>query len=164
MARQDYIAAKKLGDATVRFCMKQGITPYPPVLDAFEAIKDTAGEVRLGLLELPLSRIRGNKEMGRNNAFAADFMPILGVSSEFGLKWAALYDSYVNEGIRDAILVYESSMHLNDILWMYTRMIFRGETRTRYAAGCSAHFYAEHQMIKITPERKNHYEHYREQK
>ena len=107
MARQDYIAAKKLGDATVRFCMKQGITPYPPVLDAFEAIKDTAGEVRLGLLELPLSRIRGNKEMGRNNAFAADFMPILGISSEFGLKWAALYDSYVNEGIRDAILVYE---------------------------------------------------------
>ncbi len=107
MARQDYISAKKLGDATVRFCMKQGITPYPPVLDSFEGIKDTAGEVRLGLLELPLSRIRGNKEMGRNNAFACDFMPILGASSEFGIKWASLYDSYVNEGIRDAILVYE---------------------------------------------------------
>ncbi len=107
MARQDYIAAKKIGDATVRFLVKQGRSAYPPVLDQLEEIRNSAGEVRLGLLELPLERIKGNKELGRNNAFAADFMPILSPTSEFGLKWAALYDSYVNEGIRDAILVYE---------------------------------------------------------
>lgn len=107
MARQDYIAAKKCGDATVRFCTKQGLSPYPPVLDQIEDAKDNAGEVRLGLLELPLDRINGNKELGRNNAFARDFMPILSPTSEFGLKWAALNDSYANEGIRDAILVYE---------------------------------------------------------
>ncbi|MBR3630106.1 MAG: BMP family ABC transporter substrate-binding protein [Oscillospiraceae bacterium] len=107
MARQDYIAAKKLGDSWVRFCEKRGLSPYPPVLDSFEGLKDSAGEVRLGLLELPVSRIKGNKEMGRNNAFASNFMPILGSTTEFGLKWASLYDSYANEGIRDAILVYE---------------------------------------------------------
>lgn len=107
MARQDYIAAKKLGDAYIRFCMKNGLSAYSPVLDSFEEIKESAGEVHLGLLELPLSRIKGNKEQGRSNAFAPNFMPILAANSEFGLKWAALYDSYVNEGIRDAILVYE---------------------------------------------------------
>ena len=107
MARQDYIAAKKSGDSWVRFCAKHGLSQYPPVLDSFEEIKDAAGEVRLGLLELPLSRIRGNKEMGRSNAFASNFMPILGPTTEFGLKWAALYDSYASEGIRDAILCYE---------------------------------------------------------
>ena len=62
-------------------------------------------------MELPLDRIVGNKEQGRNNAFANNFMPLLDETSEFGVKWSKLYDSFLEEGIRDAIIVYE---YLND--------------------------------------------------
>ena len=46
MARQDYIAAKKLGDAYIRFCMKNGLSAYSPVLDSFEEIKESAREAK----------------------------------------------------------------------------------------------------------------------
>lgn len=105
--RSDYKAAKKLGDEAVREAVKNGISPYLPVLDSLDEIKNAAGEVRLGLMELPISRITGNKELGRNNAFANNFMPIFPETSEFAAKWANLYDSYMEEGIRDAIECYE---------------------------------------------------------
>lgn len=60
--------------------------------------------VKLGLMELPLSRIVGNKEKTRNNAFANNFRPLLDSNSEFAVKWSRLYDSFLQEGIRDAIL------------------------------------------------------------
>ena len=67
--------------------------------------------VKLGLMELPLSRIVGNKEKTRNNAFANNFRPLLDSNSEFAVKWSRLYDSFLQEGIRDAIVVYE---YIND--------------------------------------------------
>ncbi len=105
--RSDYKAAKKLGDDAVRAAIKNGISPYLPVLDQLEEVKNAAGEVRLGTMELPISRITGNKELGRNNAFANNFMPIFPEMSEFAAKWSSLYDSYMEEGIRDAIVCYE---------------------------------------------------------
>ena len=105
--RQDYKEAKKQAEAAVRNAVKNGASPYLPVLDSLEETKNTAGEISLGLLELPLSRITGNKELGRNNAFANNFMPLMDENSEFAMKWSDLYDSYKNEGIRDAIRAYE---------------------------------------------------------
>ncbi|MBQ3841252.1 MAG: BMP family ABC transporter substrate-binding protein [Ruminiclostridium sp.] len=105
--RADYRAAKKLGEDAVREAEKNNVSPYLPILDTSTEIKRAAGEVHLGLQELPLSRIIGNKEAGRNNSFANNFMPLFDETSEFGLKWSALYDSYKTEGIRDAIKVYE---------------------------------------------------------
>lgn len=102
-----YKEAKKLGDEAVRAAIKNGISPYLPVLDNIEEIKHSAGEVHVGLMELPISRITGNKELGRNNAFANNFMPIFDEASEFATKWTRLYDSYLEEGIRDAIKCYE---------------------------------------------------------
>ncbi len=102
-----YREAKKLGDEAVRAAVKNGVSPYLPVLDNFEEIKHPAGEVHVGLMELAVSRIRGNKELGRNNAFANNFMPIFSEDSEFATKWTALYDSYLEEGIREAIKCYE---------------------------------------------------------
>lgn len=102
-----YKEAKKLGDEAVRAAIKNGVSPYLPVLDNFEEIKHNAGEVHVGLLDLPIMRIRGNKERGRNNAFANNFMPIFEDDSEFATKWTALYDSYLEEGIRESIKCYE---------------------------------------------------------
>ncbi len=105
--RADYRAAKKLGEDAVKEAERNHISPYLPVLDTSGEIKRSSGEVHLGLIELPLSRIKGNKEATRNNAFANNFMPLFDETSEFGIKWSALYDSYKAEGIRDAIKVYE---------------------------------------------------------
>ena len=102
--REDYKAAKKLAEAAVSAAQKNGVSPYLPVL---EDLGNSLKEVRLGLMELPLSRITGNKEQGRNNAFANNFMPLLEEGSEFAVKWSNLYDSFLEEGIRDAIKVYE---------------------------------------------------------
>lgn len=72
--REDYKAAKKLAEAAVSAAQKNGVSPYLPVL---EDLGNSLKEVRLGLMELPLSRMTGNKEQGRNNAFANNFMPLL---------------------------------------------------------------------------------------
>ena len=105
--REDYKAAKKLADDAVKEATRKGISPYLPILDVMEEVKDNVGQTRVGLLELPLDRIRGNKEAARNNAFANNFMPLLEDGTEFAVKWSNLYDSYLQEGIRDAIKVYE---------------------------------------------------------
>ncbi len=103
----EYNAAKALGESAVREAIKNGMQPYLPVLDQIAEIKQATGEVHLGLMELPLDRITGNKEASRSNAFANNFMPILESSSEFASKWRALYESYRQNGIRDAIKCYE---------------------------------------------------------
>ena len=105
--RKDYQAALKLGEAAVRKAVRNGESPYLPALDSLEEMKHNPKQTPLGLIELPISRIKGNKEVARNNAFANNFMPLFEDGSEFALKWSALYDSYKQEGIRDAIKAYE---------------------------------------------------------
>ncbi len=105
--RNDYKAAKKKAEKEVRDAVREGRSPYLPVLDALEEVKNATAKRSLGLMELPLNRIKGNKEQGRNSAFAANFMPLLEEETEFAIKWQQLYESYQKEGIRDAIKVYE---------------------------------------------------------
>ena len=136
-----YKDAKKLGDEAVRAAIKNGVSPYLPVLDNFEEVKHSAGEVHAGLMDLPLSRIRGNKEMSRNNAFANNFMPIFDEGSEFATKWTLLYNSYLEEGIREAIKVYE---YMN---WYYVE---EGNKRVSVSKfGGSAFILAD--VIRILP-------------
>ncbi len=108
---EDYKAAKKLGDEAAKKAISEGKSPYLPVLDQYLEGKRTAGETRLGLLELPLDMIAGNKTVGRNNAFANNFMPIFETGTEFAVKWSDLYDSCKIEGVRDAIKAYEYMNH-----------------------------------------------------
>ena len=105
--KSDYKAAKKKAEKEVRDAVREGRSPYLPVLDAIEEVKHATATRSIGLLDLPVNRIKGNKEMGRNSAFAANFMPLLDDNTEFAVKWSDLYDSYKKEGIRDAIKVYE---------------------------------------------------------
>jgi hypothetical protein len=105
--RKDYREALRLGEAAVRKAVRNGESPYLPALDAIEEVKHSTKQTHVGLVELPLSRIKGNKEVARNNAFANNFMPIFEDGTEFSSKWSALYDSFKLEGIRDAIKVYE---------------------------------------------------------
>ena len=62
--------AKKQGEAAARTALKEGKNPYLPVLDSMPEIKESVGETYIGILEIPVSYVVGNKEASRNNAFA----------------------------------------------------------------------------------------------
>ncbi|MBQ3565633.1 MAG: hypothetical protein IJA12_00500 [Oscillospiraceae bacterium] len=105
--RRDYELARKLANKAVKKARKNNTSPYLPVLDTKYDSKSFFREVRAGLMELPVNRIVGTKELSRTNAFAGNFMPLHGVDSEFAYKWSDLHDAVSSCGIRDAIKVYE---------------------------------------------------------
>lgn len=87
---------------------RQDLHPYLPELDKILQGQMIAGAVKLGLMEIPASRIVGTKSAGRTTAFASNFMPLLPLESEFGQKWCNLCEAHLSdEGIRDPITCYE---------------------------------------------------------
>lgn len=103
----EYQEALKLGKKEQKICLAQGRSPYLPVLDEILTHQDIQTEQKLGLVNVPLEHVVGTSTRGRTYAFAANFMPILEMGSEFSFKWANLADAQVSEGIRDPIVVYE---------------------------------------------------------
>ena len=103
----DYSKAKKLGEREYRRRLVKGQYPYLPSLEEMVSGVDRMPEISLGLAEIPLDMVVGTRTTGRQNAFAANFMPLVGEDSEFAAKWSNLYDSQVEEGIRDPVKVYE---------------------------------------------------------
>lgn len=108
---QDYVQARKLGMDAIKKAQKDGTDAYLKVLDNMEEAKEAHGNIKISLIEIPLSRVVGTKTEGRNNAFAFNFMPLLEQSTEFATKWSALYDSYVEEGIQNPIECFEYMNH-----------------------------------------------------
>ena len=107
-AKAQYTAALKAGQKCYREAVLKGRYPYPQVLDEILDEHLAAGRAELGLIDIPMDRIVGTKCKGRRNAFAADFMPLLPIESEFAAKWIALCDADLGpEGIRDPIRCYE---------------------------------------------------------
>lgn len=85
----------------------RGEYPYLPILDHLTRYVSVKREVYLGLMDIPLNLVVGTVTEGRSNAFASNFMPLLDNESEFAMKWDALCDWHLNEGINDPIKVYE---------------------------------------------------------
>ncbi|MQN00922.1 MAG: BMP family ABC transporter substrate-binding protein [Lachnospiraceae bacterium] len=102
----DYNKALKRGEKTFRKDTGRGRYPYLPVLDEIVSQSDVSEE-HVGLVEVPIENIRGTKTKGRTQAFSSDFMPILSPDSEFAAKWSKLYDSALEEGIREPIKAFE---------------------------------------------------------
>jgi basic membrane lipoprotein Med (substrate-binding protein (PBP1-ABC) superfamily) len=107
MSYEEYQAAKRLGEKALRKAEAEHRNPYPDSLDELLEGKRTAGEVRIGTLDIPLHMVNGTVTKSRQNSFSYNFMPIMDVSTEFAQKWSNLYDSQVDEGLRDPIMVYE---------------------------------------------------------
>lgn len=103
----DYEKAKKLGEREYRRRLVKGQYPYLLSLDEMVSEIGRMPEISLGTAEIPMDMIVGTRTSGRKNAFAANFMPLMGIETEFAAKWSRLYDSQVEEGIRDPIKVYE---------------------------------------------------------
>ncbi len=107
-AQAQYAAALKAGQKCYKEAVLKGEYPYPQVLDEILDEHLAAGRAELGLIDVPMDRIVGTKSEGRRNAFAANFMPLLPMETEFGSKWIALCDANLgSEGIRDPIRCYE---------------------------------------------------------
>ena len=103
----EYLEAQKLGKKEQKNCLAYGRFPYLPVLDEILEHQEIQTEQPLGLQQIPLDHVVGTSTRGRTYAFAANFMPILDLKTEFGYKWATLADAQINEGIRDPIICYE---------------------------------------------------------
>ena len=107
MSLDDYKKARKLAQRQSRRASARGESPYPKVLDTILEGQETAGNQYLGMMEIPLSLVIGTKEAGRSNAFSPDFLPLLDETSEFATKWLSLFQSQMEEGLRDPVIVYE---------------------------------------------------------
>ena len=103
-----YQQALKAARKAYRQSIQQGEYPFLQVLDEIAPHLSVSAEVNLGLIEIPTDRIVGTKTRGRTNAFASNFMPLLNVDSEFGMKWCRLCEAHLSdEGIREPIACYE---------------------------------------------------------
>ena len=104
----EYQSALKAGRKAYRQSVQRGEYPFLQVLDEIISDGMVAGELDLGLIDIPTDKIVGTKSHGRTHAFAANFMPLLNVDSEFGMKWCLLCAAHLSdEGIRDPIVCYE---------------------------------------------------------
>ena len=107
-ASEHYQKALKQGRKSHRESVHQGQYPYLRALDDFLEDSLVAGQVDLGVIEIPMDMIVGTKTAGRTNSFSSDFMPLLNEHSEFGWKWRKLCEAHLGEeGIRDPIRCYE---------------------------------------------------------
>lgn len=73
-----------------------------PVLDIILPNLKELSTVSLGIIDVPISKVRGTVASGRASAFAGNFLPILPDNSEFAVKWESLFSSHKAEGIHDA--------------------------------------------------------------
>ncbi len=105
--QEDYLKARKMGERHYRRQVMAGRYPFLPALEDMVEGIGRMKEEYVGITEIPLSMVVGTRTAGRQNAFAANFMPLLPDRSEFALKWSTLYDAQVTDGIRDPVKVYE---------------------------------------------------------
>ena len=102
-----YGDAQKLGQKEFRTCTAKGQYPYLPALDEFISVERINMGTNLGIVQIPIEFIVGTRTAGRTRSFARNFMPLMEDGSEFSIKWKALCQSHLEEGIRNPIKVYE---------------------------------------------------------
>lgn len=102
-----YSDALKLGLKEFRACTARGEYPCLPALADFVPTERLNMAVDQGMAHIPMEFIVGTRTGGRTSAFARNFMPLMDLDSEFAAKWQSLCESHLEEGIRDAVKVYE---------------------------------------------------------
>jgi len=106
-AENHYLTARRLGQREYSRNVSRGQSGHLPFLEGVLKNIDIIYEIDLGIIDIPLKKIVGTYTYGRSRSFAGNFMPLLSPKTEFAQKWTALCEAHINEGIRDAIKVYE---------------------------------------------------------
>ncbi len=102
-----YEKAYNLGKRTLSRRKAMGESGTLPILDEIAPNATALPAQPLGLVSIPLNRVVGTATRGRTSAFAASFMPVLDLNSEFAAKWQWLYESVVSEGVNTPIKAFE---------------------------------------------------------
>lgn len=102
-----YMKAQKAAHKAARAAQQNGTNAYLPALEELVPGMNQLAHVPLGLLSIPMDAIVGTATVGRTPAFACNFMPLLGDGTEFATKWQLLYQSVVDDGLRDPVKVLE---------------------------------------------------------
>jgi len=142
-SEKHYIAARKLGLKEYSKNISKGQTGYLPFLEGILKNIEIVYEIDLGVVDLPLKKIVGTYTYGRSRSFAANFMPLLKLKTEFALKWMNLCAAHIDEGIRDPIKVYE---YLN---WFY---VVEGNKRVSVLKYYDAYSFSGH-VKRLVPKR-----------
>ena len=83
--------------------ISQGRNGYLPFLDGVLKNIEIATEVDLGIIELPVKKVKGTYTHMRSTSFSRNYLPLIDEESEFASKWIAVYEAQINEGLRDPI-------------------------------------------------------------
>ncbi|SHE65516.1 Basic membrane lipoprotein Med, substrate-binding protein (PBP1-ABC) superfamily [Marinitoga hydrogenitolerans DSM 16785] len=104
---KEYRNAKKMGERELLYWQSRGKDGYLPALEEILKDEHIISEVSLGIIEVPIKKVKGTLYRSRKSAFAKNFMPLLEEDTEFAIKWMNLFEAQQEEGIRDAIIAYE---------------------------------------------------------
>lgn len=103
----EYRLARKLALKEYSNNVSQGHNGYLPFLDGILKNIEIVSEIDIGIVDIPLKKIKGTYTYLRSTSFASNFMPLMDEDTEFSGKWEAVYEAQMNEGLRDPIKVYE---------------------------------------------------------
>jgi len=106
-ATDEYLKALKTGKRDFDNSLSKGIEGHLPSLESFLKNINIFKEEDLGIIDIPLKKIKGTYYKSRTISFSTNFFPLLNQDTEFAIKWINLYIYQINEGIRDLIEVYE---------------------------------------------------------
>jgi len=149
MSREEYSKAHRLGEKAFQLSQNKGMYPYLPILE--DVIGDTVvkSRVALGVVTVPLENVVGTASRGRTVSFAGNFMPLLGPETEFAVKWATLYVSMLETGMREPIIAIE---------YMNKYYVVEGNKRTsvlKYTGAVSVEASVTRYIPERTDEKEN---------
>lgn len=105
--QNEYKEARKQAQKEYRGNISRGEYPYLLTLDDILPQERISQAVSIGTVQIPMEHIVGTRTGTRSNAFARNFLPLMGENTEFAYKWQSLANAHEEEGIRDPIKVYE---------------------------------------------------------
>ena len=106
-ARNEYLAARKQARKYLSEHANDPNRGHPAVLESILDREEHAGEISLGVHEVPLRKIVGTYTDIRSGSFSGNWLPLLAEGTEFASKWQSLYAHHIRDGITDPIKVYE---------------------------------------------------------
>ena len=79
-----------------------------PVLESVLDQTKVAGEVDLGVVDIPVNQIVGIASDSDRDIYASDFLPLLSIKSEYAEQWTQLFMEHLSDaGLANPIRVYE---------------------------------------------------------
>ncbi|HBT50669.1 MAG TPA: BMP family ABC transporter substrate-binding protein [Petrotoga sp.] len=106
-SRSEYEKANRLARKDFLANISKGKEGYLPCLEDIIHNVEIIKEEKLGLIDIPIERIKGTYYHSRSISFSANFYPLMKTDSEFASKWINLYEAHISEGIRDPVTAYE---------------------------------------------------------